>query len=1382
MVSASTKLSKLGMISASEATTALTSSLKAFNLAAEDAIKVVDKLTKVDAQAAVSAGGIATALQKSATSAKLAGMSMDELIGSVSVIGEVTQQSMDTVGHAMKSILARYGNVKASVFTQMGLNDDGETTENINDIEKVLSKLGIRMRSSSTELRDITDVLDEVNEKWDTYDTVTKNALATAFGGTRMRENFLVLMENWDRVKELTEESANAAGTADEKYSAYMDSMEAATKRFRNAWEGLVQSLETSPLIKGITNITASFTENAIEGFGWLKKLMPLLLTLQSGSIIGAFTNPGETGGFRGLLKNIPVIGGFVKSNDAIQQIAKDVHEIKEETAGPAAKTKNGGALKKIWQGLTGRQDIVDPKTGKSISYDDLKFAKKWGVNSQNSAEYAKYAKLLRQRRIGNAAFGGASAALAQFAITKQVGAGQGGFLDQVFGFNKAIAGGSEQTVEETAGGKALRTLAAGGLAAAGGALFGPLGAMIGQSIGEGAASIISTIVHRSEIEMKQRVVDAKSRDKELSNIKSSIDSISLDLGDEVEDYEVYQKRKTEVDAIRDQINLSDDAVRGMINVAAIGKGYSGGYDEMLDKLLDTNISSSDRAKIKNDLEYIISSEKAKNYRDTQLIELEKLNKAKAAAENQYAGGFEWLENANFWDSGNVTTLFTSGAFQDALQKAKDLGYITKESFAKSDPFGESSWNIRAVGDTADERIANYAKFRDVLKEIGKIGYFDIGDYQFGDWYNAAISFGGKNRLLQNMISALDSMIANYNQGPKLQSEWQSNYALAGIYGSGLSLMKPSKLKELGLEGAIQEVADFMDKTFNIVVRDESGNIIKETYEDIKKAIKDDETLYGSLATPYGSIEDWKKKQQELSVILEKIGMNENELSDAAEKGGESFEELSKKVGMTTMGLRSLLNLGSSEYLSEMAESIGLTEEQLLAFTDTVKGLDKVSLFAFMLTPSQLTEKFDLMREAYMAAIDGSWAGDDELLNKINSDSFVKGFITNINDVETTAKELGDILYSSGQTLESFLSGFALFSEIQTSATQMEGFINYLKEVNPELKSTVEDMNNIKEVLDYIAKNPDDTKKLREVLEAYLQIQETNRYTEDLQKSMDAVVKINEQQIENLQQQKDSLSKINDERKKEIEYIKAKYALEDARKEKKRVFRAGVGWTYESDETAISEAKEKIDTLDIEKQQDLLQVQIDQLEQQNSILEKLPDEKELEELKAVLENLNGSTLISAATVAALVDKYNNPNYTFDMRAYIDNYIKNWGSTSANASGTTSFPGGQTLINELGTEAVITPGGTLTALPSKTGIVPADITRNVWALGEVAPTLIARLGSLTQKPLAGNGANTTYEEGQYIDNLTMNVYPAKGDDFNKILEQARAQVRLTRRNN
>lgn len=359
-----------------------------------------------------------------------------------------------------------------------------------------------------------------------------------------------------------------------------------------------------------------------------------------------------------------------------------------------------------------------------------------------------------------------------------------------------------------------------------------------------------------------------------------------------------------------------------------------------------------------------------------------------------------------------------------------------------------------------------------------------------------------------------------------------------------------------------------------------------------------------------------------------------------------------------------------------------------------------------------------------------------------------------------------------------------------------------------------------------------------------------------------------------------------------------------------------IGWSYEVDETAISEAKEKVDSLQVERDQEAIQYQIDAINAQKAFLEALPDQAQNERFKTLMDeftkgddsmlervkklsdafadatkkvtlneptegnNKSNNTIEVETTPTSAIkaqvsglggvwwDNYDSEKdkklnkelsglgyaskgfkgfdyfeLTYNGKKYeagsynhgvtdvvlIKNLNKSYGEGTPirgeviyyedpngkatglytynnkndwrkvvlfdglsdddplkqyvpNASGTTSFPGGQTLINELGTEAVITPGGTLTALPSKTGIVPADITRNVWALGEVAPTLIARLGSLTQKPLTGNGANTTYEEGQYIDNLTMNVYPAKGDDFNKILEQARAQVRLTRRNN
>ena len=285
LIEASMKLSKLGQMESAAATKALTSAMKGFKLAASDAMSIVDRLTKVDMEAAVSAGDIAEGLSRVSTSAQLAGLDMDQTIGILSTIGEVTQRDLGSVGDSLRTLLSRYGNVKAGVFTQMGLDDDGETSDNINDIEKVLGQLGIKIRSSSSDMRNISDVLDELATKWNTLDTVSKNAIATAFAGVRQRENFLVMMENWDRVKELTDEAADSAGTADEKYKAYTDSLAASTKRLESAWENLSQKFETSAIVKFGTDFLAGFVEN----LGSIVKLVTTLAAVKFSGKIWTF-------------------------------------------------------------------------------------------------------------------------------------------------------------------------------------------------------------------------------------------------------------------------------------------------------------------------------------------------------------------------------------------------------------------------------------------------------------------------------------------------------------------------------------------------------------------------------------------------------------------------------------------------------------------------------------------------------------------------------------------------------------------------------------------------------------------------------------------------------------------------------------------------------------------------------------------------------------------------------------------------------------------------------------------------------------------------------------------------------------------------------------
>jgi hypothetical protein len=229
----------------------------------------------------------------------------------VTTIMDITQHSAQMSGTAVRTMLSRYGNVKASAFTDMQRDGEEIDLENINDIEKVMKALGIQIRSSKLEMRDFTEVLDELALKWNTLSEVEQNAAATAFGGYRQRNQFQVLMTEWEQVKEATEIAANSAGTADKKYGDYLDSIEAKMQKLQAAWEGFVQNLNASPFLKTM-----------YDGLTWMvekfDKVLNLVVSLLTA--LNAFKLPAAIsslramfgGGFFGLksASNIGMLGG----------------------------------------------------------------------------------------------------------------------------------------------------------------------------------------------------------------------------------------------------------------------------------------------------------------------------------------------------------------------------------------------------------------------------------------------------------------------------------------------------------------------------------------------------------------------------------------------------------------------------------------------------------------------------------------------------------------------------------------------------------------------------------------------------------------------------------------------------------------------------------------------------------------------------------------------------------------------------------------------------------------------------------------------------------------------------------------------------------------
>lgn len=300
-------LSKVGAMDSAEATKNLTSALMGYKLEAKDAAGIVDKLTGIDLKAAVTANDLAVAMSRTAAGANIAGVSMDRLLGIIAAIEETTQKSAETVGESVKTMLARLNNIKIGKFI------DDESGESLNDTEKVLKEFGIALRDANGEFRDATDVLDELYGKWDSFTSLEKSAIAVAAAGTRQRENFLVLMENYGKALEYAGVAADSSGTALKKFAAYEDSIEAKANAFTAAMESLTLDTLDSGFVKELID-TGTTIVKLVEQTGLLKSA---LLGLGVGGVlkgIGAISS-----GFADAKQNILALGEAVQTLRNVQ-------------------------------------------------------------------------------------------------------------------------------------------------------------------------------------------------------------------------------------------------------------------------------------------------------------------------------------------------------------------------------------------------------------------------------------------------------------------------------------------------------------------------------------------------------------------------------------------------------------------------------------------------------------------------------------------------------------------------------------------------------------------------------------------------------------------------------------------------------------------------------------------------------------------------------------------------------------------------------------------------------------------------------------------------------------------------------------------------------
>ncbi len=1424
---------------------------------------------------------------------------------------------------------------------------------------------------------------------YDLANHINKMAVSTALAGVRQRNLFGIYMENFSTYRDAISEAEKAQGTAARKMQAYNESVAYSINQLSAAWEGFTQKLEASGAVKlfftGLTAIIKNLDHI-------LQQLIPLIATFNADKIVSLvkFLSPLITTPLKATRHPIDTVrkskGDFYE-NMTQKMTAENTNAIEEltnatrdNTAALRGEKSRGGAGGVGHQSGTTGKGVRDKKRFNNIptvptdgtlsasqytpeqidlrvqSYDSIiSDAKQNGTNEkvikqledkrerllkikstmtgvipydpniqkaaeEEQAELEAQKKAKRKARLETGSAAGLAAGVVRFANKGS------SFLDEAMGVSN---------VEVDTGEALAMGVAQGALTGVATAFMGPAGAVLASFVGDALSSLWKKFAHADEVARKQRVEDAKKQLEAINGIGNSVTGL-IDLNKKDQalwDSDDWKQFNEQVETINEALEKS----------------------ELGDKIIDLGNKTQTLS------EYFEDAVRNGNKDMFARVEAERI---RFEAEKTYAAGE-----------------------QDRYDLLKEISENQKE-LAKLDD---------------DE--------------------------------------ASKKRELNAAIKAARAEFESYSEALK------KGYMQASFYSSGVGTMELYDIRNATLDRVIMQIArEWAEKSPDIF----AGNqLTSDARSDIISYLREQSGYSSLFKNDTKNVRDMLNAEKAVENLRTTLGMSQKQLKEFA--NSKDLSEIADKFGATGDALYKIIdqvNLVDEDGISTIAHAMNMTVEQFreansegafdwLTTDVAIGGLDK------------LNEKLATFNELLLAASENS------LFSQENINKIVSQYPTLLKKIdEETGKisvsmdnvqeNLVDIL-AGGESLRKVYAGF--FSrDIATSAEKWDVFISSIRE-DIEKDSALDGFRDeIFKQINYsgfLKVYEEHKDELESYNQSFIEYAKSLFSTDVFDTQQEILTKYAtstlETEISNLESIRDSLDDINKQREKEIELIKAKEALENASKEKKRVYRAGVGFVYTTDQEAVKSAQEKVDELERQRDKDDIQYQIDSLQQQKEILENIKDNEQLKALQETAKDTLDALGVNGALVTAILsgskeefnaaiksgldkeigenaadvnnaiaskkkeayyrakaeldafqrgkkftgkfeqttdangnkvndyskpifedmsdedleryggmvpgqlkkyqnspfysvgaeeeerlakellgagetwkaedesaqiediekilkekenitgnrfvvqnpgdfsDKYGileigyqttgnsiwrkgtkqselsyaiqNPDGTMgdwknftkpisenleneeikgkpvivsnthgspNLLIYKDQNDQFWslygvlpydkGLTSAGqvagtsgtwwispeevksheanvrdrvyASGTLSAPGGQSLINENGLESIITPSGTITSLPAKSGIIPADLTRNLWALGEVAPNLIARLGG---NSLQTNNSNSSTDNSINIQNLDATFNTQSDFDGHRFLTDLRNQVILTANN-
>nr|MDB6475689.1 phage tail tape measure protein [Blautia wexlerae] len=273
-----------------EANNSLISTLKGFNLEADDAMSIIDKFNEVSNNFAINSGGIGEALQRSAASFNAANTDLSKSIALITGTN-TTLQDPDKVGNMWKTVSARLRG------SEVELSEMGEDTDNlITSTSKLQAKVkaltgGFDIMKDQNTYKDIYDIVVGIGEKWQSMTDINRASLLEILAGKNQSNALAAALNNIDVIKKAYETAENSAGSAKKEQDKYEESIQYSIDRIKASCQELAATMADSGMIKGVIDFGNSFVEVLTKIIDKIGILTPLLA---GGGIFEFFKNLGK--------------------------------------------------------------------------------------------------------------------------------------------------------------------------------------------------------------------------------------------------------------------------------------------------------------------------------------------------------------------------------------------------------------------------------------------------------------------------------------------------------------------------------------------------------------------------------------------------------------------------------------------------------------------------------------------------------------------------------------------------------------------------------------------------------------------------------------------------------------------------------------------------------------------------------------------------------------------------------------------------------------------------------------------------------------------------------------------------------------------------------